>query len=149
MGMEESEMDREIFPHAANITIASGWSVEFKMSALSVSRPCAVAIACVPCDAGPSPPPTPMASPDSCYSPLPSLTHSSPSSSASSIHSVPERPNEHLAVLLPRHLWKVNRLTPLSRTRPHSSASAGRLRGIQMRQLLLPSRVHFACPETC
>ncbi|KAG6901577.1 hypothetical protein C0995_010306 [Termitomyces sp. Mi166 len=48
------------------------------------------------------------ASPDSCYSPLPSLTHSSPSSSASSIHSVPERPNEHLAVLLPRHLWKAD-----------------------------------------
>ncbi|RDB29151.1 1-phosphatidylinositol-3-phosphate 5-kinase FAB1B [Hypsizygus marmoreus] len=47
-----------------------------------------------------------VASPDSCYSPLPSLTHSSPSSSASSLHSVPERTNEHLAILLPEHLWK-------------------------------------------
>ncbi|KAG6890995.1 hypothetical protein C0992_011272 [Termitomyces sp. T32_za158] len=78
------------------------------MSALSVSRPPAVAIPSVPGDADTSPTLTPMASPDSCYSPLPSLTHSSPSSSASSIHSVPERPNEHLAVLLPRHLWKAD-----------------------------------------
>ncbi|KAG6919470.1 hypothetical protein DXG01_005729 [Tephrocybe rancida] len=48
-------------------------------------------------------------SPDSCYSPLPSLTHSLPSSSSSSIHSVPDsiqRINEHLAVLLPKQLWK-------------------------------------------
>ncbi|KAG6878338.1 hypothetical protein C0993_008516 [Termitomyces sp. T159_Od127] len=77
------------------------------MSALSDSRPAAVALPSVSC-AALSPAPTPMASPDSCYSPLPSLTHSSPSSSASSIHSVPERPNEHLAVLLPRHLWKAD-----------------------------------------
>ncbi|KAF5377273.1 hypothetical protein D9615_006440 [Tricholomella constricta] len=50
------------------------------------------------------------ASPEYCYSPLPSLTHSLPSSSSSSIHSVPERTNEHLAVLLPRHLWKPDSL---------------------------------------
>ncbi|GLB36629.1 putative protein present in Fab1, YOTB, Vac1, and EEA1 [Lyophyllum shimeji] len=50
------------------------------------------------------------ASPESCYSPLPSLTHSSSSSSASSIHSVPERTNEHLAVLLPKQLWKPDSL---------------------------------------
>ncbi|KAF9456692.1 FYVE zinc finger-domain-containing protein [Collybia nuda] len=65
----------------------------------------------------PSPPPSSTASddsravsPDSCYSPLPSLTHSSPSSSSSSLHSVPERTNEHLAVLLPKHLWKPDSL---------------------------------------
>lgn len=42
---------------------------------------------------------------------LPSLYHSSPSSSSSSsLLDVPlalHRPNQHLAVLLPKHLWKV------------------------------------------
>ncbi|KAG6850182.1 hypothetical protein H0H93_016862 [Arthromyces matolae] len=57
-----------------------------------------------------------IASPDSCYSSLPSLSHSSPSSSSSSIHSestpdTERTPNEHLAVLLPRHLWKTDSAT--------------------------------------
>ncbi|KAG6809516.1 hypothetical protein H0H92_015962 [Tricholoma furcatifolium] len=51
-------------------------------------------------------PSSPVLSPDSCYSSLPSLSHSSPSSSSSSLHSVSERANEHLAVLLPKSLWK-------------------------------------------
>ncbi|TFK18803.1 hypothetical protein FA15DRAFT_602682 [Coprinopsis marcescibilis] len=47
----------------------------------------------------------------------PSLTHSGISSSSSSLYdlhadlaTVPERPNEHLAVLLPKHLWKPDSL---------------------------------------
>ncbi|KIM48478.1 hypothetical protein M413DRAFT_22967 [Hebeloma cylindrosporum] len=48
---------------------------------------------------------------------VPSLSHSSPSSSSSSLSDLPigpvDRPNEHLAVLLPRQLWK-----------PDSSSSA-------------------------
>ena len=74
-----------------------------KMSALSASRPPHP----IPC---PAPPVSPNLSPVSSYSPLPSLTHSSPcspSSSSSSLISIPERTNEHLAVLLPKHLWKV------------------------------------------
>ncbi|KAG5352676.1 hypothetical protein C0989_001140 [Termitomyces sp. Mn162] len=78
------------------------------MSALSVSRPQLAPLAAVGRDVDDDVAAAPMASPDSCYSPLPSLTHSSPSSSSSSIHSVSERPNEHLAVLLPRHLWKAD-----------------------------------------
>ncbi|KAG6841547.1 hypothetical protein C0991_009912 [Blastosporella zonata] len=81
------------------------------MSALSASRPPVPAVAIVVPVAPVAPIPIPdvhtaPASPDSCYSPLPSLTHSSPSSSSSSIHSVSERANEHLAVLLPKQLWK-------------------------------------------
>jgi hypothetical protein len=60
------------------------------------------------------------ASPSSCYSALPSLTNSStaPSSLVSSVcgsesyHQPPslERRHEHLAVLLPKSLWKPDRL---------------------------------------
>ncbi|KAF8060918.1 FYVE zinc finger-domain-containing protein [Lyophyllum atratum] len=79
------------------------------MSALSTSRPRGPVVL-IPDDAhvplATPAPASPTSSPESCYSPLPSLTHSSPSSSSSSIHSVPERTNEHLAILLPKHLWK-------------------------------------------
>ncbi|KAG5638188.1 hypothetical protein H0H81_001390 [Sphagnurus paluster] len=80
------------------------------MSALTASRPSPPAIPHpqpIPdIDTDTDPVPTTPPSPASCYSSLPSLTHSSPSSSSSSIHSVQERSNEHLAVLLPKHLWK-------------------------------------------
>ncbi|KAF8807149.1 hypothetical protein BYT27DRAFT_7337900 [Phlegmacium glaucopus] len=50
-----------------------------------------------------------MVSRPTSSSSLPSLSHSSPSSSSSSLLDVPlalDRPNQHLAVLLPKHLWK-------------------------------------------
>ena len=55
-------------------------------------------------------PHSPVSSPLFPASPLslPSLCHSSPSSSSSSLLDVPfDRPNQHLAVLLPKYLWKV------------------------------------------
>ena len=69
--------------------------------------------------AAPSTPPfiPSTVSPESSYSTLPSLTHScASSSSSSSLHSVPERTNEHLAILLPKALWKVRHTPPYMAT---------------------------------
>ncbi|TFK38621.1 FYVE zinc finger-domain-containing protein [Crucibulum laeve] len=67
-----------------------------------------------------SPPPSaPVSRPASPSPSLPALSCSTPSSSASSLLDVPaaslqintgDRPNEHLAVLLPKHLWKPDSL---------------------------------------
>lgn len=63
--------------------------------------------------------PPPMSDPLFTASPssVPSLCHSSPSSSSSSLLDVPfplDRPNQHLAVLLPKYLWKVRLSLSLS-----------------------------------